>query len=119
MLCEDDDNLRALAREILESQGYTVLEGLDPEDTLRIAAQHGGTIHLLLTDVVMPHMNGRALADAVKGVRPQISMLYMSGYADDAIVRHGVFDSTMAFLQKPFTPTELARRVREVLDQAQ
>jgi PAS domain S-box-containing protein len=117
LLSEDDANLRALTRDILESEGYTVLESRDTEDALRIAAQRDTTIHLLLTDVVMPHMNGRALADAVKVVRPPVKVLYMSGYTDDAIVHHGVLDPGTAFLQKPFTPAALARKVRETLDQ--
>jgi signal transduction histidine kinase/CheY-like chemotaxis protein len=119
LLAEDDVNLRALSRDILESEGYTVLESRDTEDALRIAAQPDTAIHLLLTDVVMPHMSGRALADAVKGLRPQVKVLYMSGYTDDAIVHHGVLDPGTAFLQKPFTPAALARKVRETLDNPQ
>ncbi len=119
LLSEDDVNLRALTRDILQSDGYTILESRDTEDALRIAARPDTTIHLLLTDVVMPHMSGRALADAVKVVRPQVKVLYMSGYTDDAIVHHGVLDPGTAFLQKPFTPAALARKVRETLDQPQ
>ena len=119
LLSEDDANLRALTRDILQSDGYTILESRDTEDALRIAARPDITIHLLLTDVVMPHMSGRALADAVKVVRPQVKVLYMSGYTDDAIVHHGVLDPGTAFLQKPFTPAALARKVRETLDQPQ
>jgi CheY-like chemotaxis protein len=119
LLSEDDANLRALTRDILQSDGYTILESRDTEDALRIAARPDTTIHLLLTDVVMPHMSGRALADAVKVVRPQVKVLYMSGYTDDTIVHHGVLDPGTAFLQKPFTPAALARKVRETLDQPQ
>jgi two-component system, cell cycle sensor histidine kinase and response regulator CckA len=119
LLAEDDANLRALTRDILGSEGYTVLESQDVEDALRIAEQQGGTIHLLLTDVVMPHVSGRALADAVKRFRPDVKVLYMSGYTDDAIVHHGVLDPGIALLQKPFTPAALARKVREVLDRPQ
>jgi two-component system, cell cycle sensor histidine kinase and response regulator CckA len=119
LVAEDDANLRALTREILASEGYTVLESQDVEDALRIAERHDGTIHLLLTDVVMPHMSGRNLADAVKRFRPDAKVLYMSGYTDDAIVHHGVLDPGTALLQKPFTPAALARKVREVLDRPQ
>jgi two-component system cell cycle sensor histidine kinase/response regulator CckA len=119
LLAEDEANLRALTREILASEGYTVLESQDVEDALRIAERQDGTIHLLLTDVVMPHMNGRALAEAVKRFRPDAKVLYMSGYTDNAIVHHGVLDPGTALLEKPFTPAALARKVREVLDRPQ
>ncbi len=116
LLAEDDSNLRTLAREILETQGYTVLESQDVEDAIRIAEGYGGAVELLVTDVVMPRMSGRALADAVKRHRPDIEVLFMSGYTDDAIVHHGVLDPATPFLQKPFNPGSLARKVREVLD---
>ena len=119
LLAEDDGILRALARDILATEGYTVLDSQNVEDALRIAERQDGTIHLLLTDVVMPHMNGRALADAVKGFRPDVKVLYMSGYTDDVIVHHGVLEPGIALLQKPFTPAGLARKVREVLDRPQ
>jgi two-component system, cell cycle sensor histidine kinase and response regulator CckA len=119
LLAEDDVNLRALTRDILASSGYTVLESRDVEDALRIAEHQEGTIHLLLTDVVMPRMNGRALASAVRHFRSDVKVLYMTGYMDDAIVHHGVLDPGTALLQKPFNPTSLARKVREVLDRPQ
>jgi CheY-like chemotaxis protein len=119
LLAEDDANLRALTRDILASEGYTVLESQDVEDAIRFAERQDGTIHLLVTDVVMPHMSGRALADAVMRIRPDVKVLYMSGYTDDAIVHHGVLDPGTALLQKPFTPAALARKVREVLDRPQ
>jgi CheY-like chemotaxis protein len=119
LLAEDDATLRALTRDILSSCGYMVLESQDVGDALRIAEQQDGNIHLLVTDVVMPHLSGRALADAVKGFRPDVTVLYMSGYTDDAIVHHGVLDPGIALLQKPFTPAALARKVREVLDRPQ
>ena len=119
LLAEDDANLRDLTRVILASEGYTVLESQDAEDALRIAERQDGTIHLLLTDVVMPHMNGRALADAVRRFRLDVKVLYMSGYTDDAIAHHGVLDPGAALLQKPFSPAALARKVREVLDRLQ
>ena len=119
LLAEDDVNLRALTRDILASSGYTVLESRDVEDALRIAEHQEGTIHLLLTDVVMPRVNGRALANAVRHFRSDVKVLYMTGYMDDAIVHHGVLDPGTALLQKPFNPTALARKVREVLDRPQ
>jgi two-component system cell cycle sensor histidine kinase/response regulator CckA len=119
LLVEDDANLRGLARDILASEGYTVLESQDTEDALRLAERQVGAIDLLLTDVVMPRMSGRALADLIKHFRPDIKVLYMSGYTDDAIVHHGVLDPGTALLEKPFTPASLARKVREVVDRPQ
>jgi CheY-like chemotaxis protein len=116
LLVEDEANIRELARELLQISGYTVLESTDVQDAVRIAEQHPAVIDLLITDVVMPQMGGRAVADAVKSLRPDIKVLYMSGYTDEAVVRHGVLSSGSSFLQKPFTPGGLARKVREVLD---
>ena len=116
LLVEDEPSFRALARELLEMLGYTVLESEDVSDALRIAEQHAGTIHLLITDVVMPQMNGRALAKAVQGFRPAIKVLYMSGYTDNVIIHEGILDPDTPFLQKSLTPSKLARKVREVLD---
>jgi two-component system cell cycle sensor histidine kinase/response regulator CckA len=116
LLAEDEPSFRALARELLEMLGYTVLESEDVSDALRIAEGHAGTIHLLITDVVMPRMNGRTLAKAVQGFRPDIKMLYMSGYTDNVIIHEGILDPGTPFLQKSFTPSKLARKVREVLD---
>ncbi len=93
-----------------------VLDGGTGEDVLRTAAAHPGPIHLFLTDVVMPGMGGRQLAEALRAARPGLKVLYASGYTDDAVVRHGIVEASDAFLQKPFTPTTLARRVRDVLD---
>jgi PAS domain S-box-containing protein len=117
LLAEDDTNLRALTRDVLQGLGYRVLESQDVEDALRIAQRRGETIQLLITDVVMPHMNGRALAEAIKATQPQVKVLYMTGYTDDAIVQHGVLTPGTALLQKPFTPGTLVRKVRQVLDQ--
>src|SRR6266545_641780 len=116
LLVEDEPAFRALARELLEMLGYTVLESEDVSDALRIAERHPGTIHLLITDVVMPRMNGRTLAKAVQGFRPDLKVLYMSGYTDNVIVHEGILERDTPFLQKSFTPSKLARKMREVLD---
>jgi len=113
LLVEDEEGLRDLAREVLEGQGYTVLEARHPGEALLMSERHEGPIHLMLTDVVMPGMSGRALADRLVPTRPPMKVLYMSGYTDDAIVHHGVLEQGVAFVEKPFTP---ARKVREVLD---
>ena len=116
LLAEDDDQVRALARETLEISGYTVLEAAHPEAAVTLAQQHGGALHLLLTDVVMPGMNGRVLADRLLALRPGIKVLFMSGYPAAAVAPHGTLDPGTPLLQKPFTPGSLARKVREVLD---
>jgi PAS domain S-box-containing protein len=116
LLTEDDREVRALAHEALELSGYSMLEAATPADALRIAQEHSGVIHLLLTDVVMPGMNGRALADRMLAQRPNLKVLFMSGYPANAIGQHGILDPGTAFLQKPFTPGSLARKVGEVLD---
>jgi CheY-like chemotaxis protein len=115
LLVEDDEPLRTLAREILSIQGYTVLDAVSPSEALRLADVHPGPIHLLLTDVVMPQMNGRQVADHLLAARPGLQVLFMSGYTDAAIVEHGVLEPGTHFLQKPFTPDGLSRKVREVL----
>ena len=118
LLVEDEEPLRELAREYLESNGYRVLEAATGGDALRVAGEHAGPIHLLLTDVVMPGMGGRELAQQLVQQRPETRVLYMSGYTDDAIVHHGVLDPGVVFLPKPFTLETLARKLREVLDAA-
>src|SRR5207247_2600359 len=116
LLVEDAAAVRAVTRQVLERQGYTVLEAAHGAAALQTAAGHPGPIHLLLTDVVMPVLSGRQLADQLARLRPDAKVLYASGYTDDAVVRHGVLESGISYLQKPFTADSLARKVREVLD---
>ncbi len=116
LLVEDEAALRSLVRGILVSAGYNVLEAGHSVDALLISHQHQGPIHLLLTDIVMPGMTGRELADQLCIFHSNMKVLYVSGYTDDAYIQHGVLKAQAAFLQKPFTPEALARKVREVLD---
>jgi two-component system, cell cycle sensor histidine kinase and response regulator CckA len=116
LLVEDDAGVRGVAQVALRMHGYVVLEADSGSDAIRAAEEHAGPIHILLTDVVMPGMGGREVAGAVRARRPEIKVVYMSGYTDDAVVRHGIVEATDAFLQKPFAPLSLARKVRAVLD---
>lgn len=116
LLVEDADGVRTVGRRILERQGYEVLEASNGEMALHLVAAWEGPIHLLLTDVVMPGMGGRRLAEEMIRTLPELKVLYASGYTDDAVVRHGVLESAVAYLQKPYTNETLARKVRQVLD---
>ncbi len=116
LLVEDESSLRVMISEILESAGYKVLEGPTPEEALAAAGTHDGPIPLVLTDVIMPRMSGRQLADALQASRPEARVLFMSGYTDDAIGHHGILEPGVNFLQKPFTTDSLLRKVREVLN---
>ncbi len=117
LLTEDEDNIREPAQEILEGRGYTVLSACDGAHALETARQWAGPIHLLISDVVMPGMSGSELAAQLEAERPGIRVLYMSGYPEDAIARHGVLHPGRSFLQKPFPPGVLLQTVREILDQ--
>uniref|UniRef100_A0A832I3J7 histidine kinase n=1 Tax=Eiseniibacteriota bacterium TaxID=2212470 RepID=A0A832I3J7_UNCEI len=116
LLVEDDEAVRALARDVLRSRGYTVLEATNGVDALWIARRHEGPLHLAVTDVVMPHMGGGALAEQLAVLRPGLRVLYMSGYPDEHEVRGGPLASGAPFLAKPFSVSEFLRRVRETLD---
>lgn len=116
LLAEDDERVRGLVRAVLEGYGYRVLEAEDGDAALSVSERSADPIHLLLTDVVMPKMSGRELADRLARSRPEMRVLYVSGYTDEAVVHHGVLDADTPFLQKPFEPDALARKVREVLD---
>jgi PAS domain S-box-containing protein len=115
LVVEDEESVRELVRRALEQYGYHVLIASDPIQALEVAKTRTGQIHLLLTDVVLPHMSGRTLAARLVSANPSMRVLYMSGYADNSIVKHGVLADGMAFLQKPFTPATLALKVRTVL----
>src|SRR6266571_2591092 len=117
LVVEDEEAVRSLSRRALEASGYTVLAAADGPDAVRRLERYGGPIHLVLTDVIMPGMNGRELAQRLVQRRPGLRVLYMSGYPGDAIVHRGALEPGTAFLQKPFMPEDLARKVREVLDQ--
>ena len=117
LVVEDETNLRRLTRQFLENQHYTVLEAADGAAATQICVAHQGTIHLLLTDVIMPGMNGRELAKRISEIRPNIKVLYMSGYTENAIGHNGTLDAGVTLLQKPFTLHALKAKVREVLDQ--
>ena len=116
LLVEDDASLRQLTARVLREAGYTVLAPSSPTEAVHAGGHHEGTVHLLLTDVVMPQMTGRTVAERLARQRPGLRVLYMSGYTDDDVVRRGVLATDMEFLQKPFTPAELLQHVRMVLD---
>jgi CheY-like chemotaxis protein len=111
LVAEDEPALRGLVKATLEQSGYDVVEAADGYDAMRIVEQHAGEIHLLLTDVIMPLMNGQELASRMKAIRPGVQILYMSGYTDDVLAFHGITSPDVAFIQKPFTPSELIARV--------
>jgi two-component system, cell cycle sensor histidine kinase and response regulator CckA len=116
LLVEDETPLRVLIHEILVKSGYRVLQGSRPDEALAVSAAHAGPIDLVLTDVILPNMSGRQVADAVLATRPGTRVLFMSGYTDDAISHHGILDPGMHFLEKPFTADSLLRKVRDVLE---
>jgi CheY-like chemotaxis protein len=116
LVVEDETHVRDLVAQMLQASGYTVLTAADPAAALELSNRHPGPIHLLLTDVVMPEMSGRELRQRLKSLRPRTRVLYMSGYTDEALGRHGVLEPGIFLLQKPFRMGELGQKVREVLD---
>ena len=116
LVVEDQDEVRRLTRRMLEARGYAVLAAASGPDALQVAERHKGQIDLLVTDVVMPGMHGHELALLLEPTRPEMKVLYVSGYPDASIVHQGLLKPGLAFLQKPFGPDGLARKVREVLD---
>jgi two-component system, cell cycle sensor histidine kinase and response regulator CckA len=117
LLVEDEDELRLLLKDTLEKRGYTVLEAIDGIDAMHVVREHNGPIHIAVTDMVMPKMGGRALLEELAVLRPETQMLFISGYSNDAAIRRDGLATTIHFLQKPFAPSALADKVRQVLDQ--
>jgi CheY-like chemotaxis protein len=115
LLVEDEESLRELIGELLEANGYQVLAAEDPTKAIEIAGRLEVVIHLLLTDVLMPGMNGRELAQRVRELRPDIRVLYMSGHTEDSIAQSGLVEPGAPLLSKPFTQESLARKVRQAL----
>jgi CheY-like chemotaxis protein len=116
LVVEDEGAILELARESLEQLGYTVLPAASPEDALRMADEHEGRIHLLITDVIMPQMNGRQLAERLIAVRPELKCIFMSGYTADVMGHREILSREMHFISKPFSLDVLAEKVREVID---
>jgi len=116
MLVEDEEMVRKLASELLEESGYVVLSASGGEEAIYFATTNKGRIDLLITDVVMPKVSGKEVAEQVRKIHPETKVLFMSGYTDEAIVHHGIVDSNIAFIQKPFSEHALAQKIREVLD---
>jgi DNA-binding NtrC family response regulator len=116
LVVEDEEPLLKTCKAVLEEQGYTVLATRSPSGAVSLVREHAGEIHLLVTDVVMPEMNGRQLAERLQAVRPSMKCLFMSGYTADVIVHHGVLEEGVQFIEKPFAGKALAQKVREVLD---
>ncbi len=118
LVVEDEEEVRKLAARILRRQGYEVLEASNGDEALLVCKKWEKSVYLLITDVVMPGMNGHTLADRLALFHPEMKVLYMSGYTDNAIVHHGILRKGVNYIQKPFTVDGLARKVREALDKA-
>jgi CheY-like chemotaxis protein len=115
LVVEDEEIVRELVCDVLAEQGYNVICAADGLEALKVAADFDGTIHLLVTDVIMPHMNGHELAGKLSSIRPEMKVLYVSGYSDNDIGDHGELDPRFELLQKPFTPQTLARKIHDVI----
>jgi two-component system cell cycle sensor histidine kinase/response regulator CckA len=118
LIVEDEEAVRELIQTVLTEKGYDVIPSLDPQHAEKVSAQFQGEIHLLLTDMVMPGISGRELAERISAKRRDIRVLFMSGYTDNVITSGGMLEEGLAFLQKPFSPAALVQKVREVLSQA-
>jgi DNA-binding NtrC family response regulator len=116
LLVEDEHAILKMTTMMLEEQGYTVLPAGNPTQAIRIAEEYAGEIHLLMTDVVMPEMNGKDLSEKLLGLYPNLKCLFMSGYTENVIAHHGVLESGIAFISKPFTRRSLSEKLREVLE---
>jgi two-component system, cell cycle sensor histidine kinase and response regulator CckA len=119
LLAEDEEGVRTLARLALESRGYLVLEARNGAEALAVAKQHEGPIHLLITDVVMPRMGGRELMERLANLRPNVPVLFISGYTGDAAFQYGCLETGIPLIHKPFSMALLLRRIRELLDAKQ
>jgi two-component system cell cycle sensor histidine kinase/response regulator CckA len=115
LFVEDEQSVRELVRDYLVAAGYCMLEASDGNQALKVAVAHPGPIHMLITDVVMPHLSGPELATKLSAERPNLRILFISGYTDDTVFRHGVLEGGVAFLQKPFNLKALSQKIREVL----
>jgi DNA-binding NtrC family response regulator len=116
LLVEDEPAILGMTRLMLERLGYRVLLASTPSEAIRVAKEHGGEIHLLITDLIMPEMNGWDLAKNLTSLHPELACLFMSGYTSDVIAHHGVLDEGVQFIQKPFSMKEMAGKVREILE---
>jgi DNA-binding response OmpR family regulator len=117
LLVEDEESVRRFIRTLLQSSGYAVIDAASGDEALSIVAARGGGIRLLITDVVMPRMSGRELAEKVRALCPDIDLLYVSGYTDDAIVQHGITARAINYIQKPFNTTAFLGKIREILEE--
>ena len=116
LLVEDDESLRKLVQIVLEQNGYKILEAINGEDALRVAEAYDGPIDMIITDVVMPRVGGRELINRLQPVYPDIKVIFMSGHTDSTIAHHGLLETGINFIQKPFSIRELAKKVREILN---